>query len=65
VLNYKAAITSHLIQIKPVIATYELNYKKGKVVALRVYSDDMISNTEFDRFFDSLLLKYARKVAVE
>jgi hypothetical protein len=65
VLNYSAAITNHLIHVKPVIATYELNYQKGKVVALGIYSDDIISNTKFDRFFDSLLLKYAPKVAVE
>ena len=65
VLNYSAAITNHLIHIKPVIATYELNYQKGKVIALGIYSDDIISNTKFDKFFDSLLLKYAPKVAVE
>lgn len=44
---------------KVVIATYELNYKKGKVIALGLYSDDIINNGVFDRFFDSLLVKYA------
>jgi hypothetical protein len=65
VLNYSATITNHPIHVKPVIATYELNYQKGKVVALGIYSDDIISNTKFDRFFNSLLLKYAPKIAVE
>ena len=41
---------------KIVVATYELNYKKGKVVAIGLYSDDIISNGYFDRFFDSLLV---------
>ena len=66
VMNYNAVLPNHLIiHTKPVIGTYELNYQKGKVVALGIYSDDIISNTKFDRFFDSLLLKYAPKVAVE
>ncbi|MGB9169246.1 MAG: N,N-dimethylformamidase beta subunit family domain-containing protein [Nitrososphaeraceae archaeon] len=43
---------------KVVIATYELNYKKGKVIALGIYSDDIINNGYFDRFFDSILVKY-------
>ena len=64
VMNYNAAISNHLIHTKPVIATYELNYQKGKVVALGIYSDDIISNSKFDKFFDSLLLKYAPKVTV-
>lgn len=41
-----------------VVATYELNYNKGKVISLGLYSDDIITNGSFDRFFDSLLVKY-------
>ncbi|MGE0243577.1 MAG: hypothetical protein AB7P56_06580 [Nitrososphaeraceae archaeon] len=41
------------------IATYEHIYSKGKVIALGLYSDDIISNGVFDRFFDSILIKYA------
>jgi hypothetical protein len=41
------------------IATYELNYQKGKVIALGIYSDDIIVNGGFDKYFDSLLVKYA------
>jgi hypothetical protein len=55
-LNYHA---SSIKQPKIVVATYELNYKKGKVIALGIYSDDIIANVEFDKYFDSLLVKYA------
>ena len=40
------------------IATYELNYQKGKVVALGIFSDDVIDNTKFNKLFDNLLIKY-------
>lgn len=64
-LNYNATIPSNIsrdISNKTgsiVVATYELNYLKGKVIALGLYSDDIITNGSFDRYFDSLLLHYA------
>jgi hypothetical protein len=64
-LNYNATIPSNIsrdISNKTgsiVVATYELNYLKGKVIALGFYSDDIITNGSFDRYFDSLLLQYA------
>jgi hypothetical protein len=64
-LNYNATIPSNIsrdISNKTgsiVVATYELNYLKGKVIALGLYSDDIITNGSFDRYFDSLLLQYA------
>jgi hypothetical protein len=61
-MNYNASLSNYPIQMRPVIATYELNYEKGKVISLGIYSDDIISNGRFDRFFDSLLLQYASKV---
>lgn len=65
VMNYNAVLPNHLIiHTKPVIGTYELNYQKGKVVALGIYSDDIINNHKFDKFFDGLLLKYAPKSTV-
>jgi hypothetical protein len=65
VMNYNAVLPKHLaIHTKPVIETYELNYHKGKVVALGIYSDDIINNHKFDKFFDGLLLKYAPKSTV-
>ena len=42
-----------------VVATYELNYQKGRVIALGLYSDDIIINGTFDRYFDNLILQYA------
>jgi hypothetical protein len=44
---------------RPVIATYKLNYQKGKVMVLGIYSDDVIFNSKFDKFFDGLLLQHA------
>ena len=43
-----------------IIATYELDYKKGKVIALGLYTDDLLFyNERFKRFFDSLMFQYA------
>jgi hypothetical protein len=47
------------IDTKHIIATYELSYQKGKVIALGVYADDIITNNKFDKYFDNLLLRYA------
>jgi hypothetical protein len=56
-INYDATlITKHQIKYKPVIATYELHYKKGHVIALGLYSDDILSNVKFDKYFDTLLM---------
>src|SRR4030095_7772080 len=41
------------------IATYELSYKKGKVITLGLYTDDLLFyNDKFKRFFDSLFFYY-------
>jgi hypothetical protein len=61
-MDYNAAVISkkyHPPVVKPVIATYELNYQKGKVIVLGIYSDDVIFNSNFDKFFDGLLLQRA------
>ena len=66
-LNYNATIPSNIsrdISNKTgsiVVATYELNYLKGKVIALGLYSDDIITNGSFDRYFDNLILQYAAR----
>jgi hypothetical protein len=57
-LNYDAVITDKKIKIynkQPTIATYESNYQKGKVAALGIFSDDVIGNATFNKFFDNLL----------
>jgi hypothetical protein len=59
-INYDAVTGKIKIDNKqPTIATYELNYQKGKVVALGIFSDDLIDNTKFNKFFDNLLVRYA------
>jgi hypothetical protein len=45
------------VTAKPIIATYELNYKKGRVITLGIYSDDVVNNNKFDNYFEKLLLK--------
>ena len=56
-LNYDATVSKkQRIAVDPLIATYELNYQKGKVISLGIYSDDIIANSKFNKFFNSLLL---------
>jgi hypothetical protein len=43
------------------IATYELDYGKGKVISLGIYADDVIKNYRFNKFLDSMLLRYSLK----
>jgi hypothetical protein len=62
-LNYDASSSNSIIsRLKPVIASYELNYQRGRVIALGIYSEDIISNGRFDRYLDSLLLQYDIKI---
>jgi hypothetical protein len=59
-LNYNASVSKkQRMTLDPVIATYELKYQKGKVIALSIYSDDVMTNTKFTKYFDSLLLQHA------
>jgi N,N-dimethylformamidase beta subunit-like protein len=61
-MNYNAVVMStkkyHPPVARPVIATYQLNYQKGSVI-VRLYSDDVISNSKFDKFLDGLLLQHS------
>jgi hypothetical protein len=45
------------VSTKPIIATYELDYKRGRVITLGIYSDDIVTNNKFDNYFEKLLLK--------
>lgn len=56
-MNYNASLLHN--SLRPVIATYELNYQKGRVISLGIYSDDVITNQKFERYFDNLLLQYS------
>jgi len=60
-LNYNTSITKKDSKpVKILIATYILNYKKGKVIALGIFSDDIITNRKFIKYFDGLLLRYVK-----
>ena len=60
-VDYNASITKKDSKpVKILIATYILNYKKGKVIALGIFSDDIITNRKFIKYFDSLLLRYVK-----
>jgi hypothetical protein len=64
-LDYDAVTGKTKIDNKqPTIASYELNYQRGKVVALGIFSDDVIDNATFNKFFDRLLTKYARNIGI-
>ena len=58
-LNYNPLAVQNTINKNITIATYELNYGKGIIIAIGIYSDDIIQNKKFDRFFDNLIVKYA------
>jgi hypothetical protein len=59
-MNYNASLIKYPIRtLRPVIATYELNYQKGKVISFGIYSDDIITNKKFVHYFDNLVLHYA------
>jgi hypothetical protein len=44
------------------IAAYELDYKKGKVISFGIFGDDIIHNKEFIRFFDQLFFSHVSLV---
>lgn len=53
---YARLVTKQHASYKPVIATYELHYKKGRVIVLGLYSEDILDNVKFDKYFDTLLI---------
>ncbi len=59
-MNYNASLLHYPIpSLRPIIATYELNYQKGRVVSLGIYSDDIITNESFDKYLDNLVSQYS------
>jgi len=58
-LNYNASLPNRFSLLFPklVIATYELQYQNGTVVALGIYSDDVLSNARFGKYLNNLLLQ--------
>jgi hypothetical protein len=53
--DYEATSLDYKSVSDPKIATYEVNYAKGKVVVMGLYSSDIIANSEFLVFVDGLL----------
>ena len=45
------------VSTKPIIDTYERDYKRGRAIILGIYSDDIVTNNKFDSYFEKLLLK--------
>jgi hypothetical protein len=43
-------------------ATYELDYKKGHVIVLGLYADDILGNVKFDKYLETLLMRHAFKL---
>ena len=68
-LNYNASILSPYpilaknatLDHERVIAAYQLDYKKGRVIGLGIYSDDIYFKRSFVMFFDDLLME-TRKI---
>jgi N,N-dimethylformamidase beta subunit-like, C-terminal len=57
-INYDAQlITKHHVTYKPIIATYELHYKKGRVIVFGLYTEDILNNPIFDKYFVTLLMR--------
>jgi hypothetical protein len=64
--KFKITPPSHAIvdELKPaeysdrgkVVATYELEYGKGKVIMLGIYAQHLVNNTAFTDFFDNMIL---------
>ncbi|MGC2574539.1 MAG: N,N-dimethylformamidase beta subunit family domain-containing protein [Candidatus Nitrosopolaris sp.] len=59
-MNYNASLIHYPIpSLRPIIATYELNYQKGRVISLGIYSDDIITNESFDKYLGKLVSQYS------
>jgi len=58
-MNYNASLIHYAIpSLRPIIATYELSYHKGKVISFGIYSDDIIANEKFNQYFNNLVSDY-------
>jgi hypothetical protein len=57
--NYSPILLPNAPKSNVTIATYELDYGKGKVIALGIYSDDIIQNKKFLKSFNNLIANYS------
>jgi hypothetical protein len=58
IFDYGAKFGDHGLDGK-VIATYHMNYEKGKVIVMGIYGERVVGKDDFLKFFDDLLEKYA------
>ncbi len=56
-LNYNPILLPGIHISNVVIATYQLNYGRGKVISLGIYSDDIIQNENFIKFFGNIIIE--------
>ena len=56
-LDYEARSIYNIL-----VAAYELEYGKGKVISFGIFGDDIILNKEFLRFFDELFFSHVESV---
>jgi N,N-dimethylformamidase beta subunit-like protein len=57
-IDYDAVAPRNNPFLGSTVATYELDFGKGKVVMMGLYGQNLIRNEAFLRFLDSLILKY-------
>jgi hypothetical protein len=57
-IDYSAMIPRNNPFYGSIVATYELDFAKGKVVMIGLYGQNLIHNQAFLKFLDSLIVKY-------
>ena len=58
-VNYDAVIAKNNPFVGSIVATYELDFGKGKVIMIGLYGQRLVYNEAFLRFLDGLILKYS------
>jgi hypothetical protein len=57
-LNYQAYYPSHK-DFNATVATYEMNYGKGKVIGLGLWGDRLVNSVRFFDYFDNVIMTIA------
>ena len=57
-INYGAMIQRNNPFYGSTVATYELDFAKGKVIMIGLYGQNLVHNQAFLKFLDSLIVKY-------
>ncbi|MGN6347024.1 MAG: N,N-dimethylformamidase beta subunit family domain-containing protein [Candidatus Nitrosocosmicus sp.] len=58
IFNYNPVESSNAPSLKSKVSidAYSLNYGRGKVISFGIYSDDVIQNSNFIKFFDKIIM---------